>query len=70
MLLRLEDGPHMNEPWGTTLAPSDFWRFSHENLVVQFCSGQIAAFNEVTGCFEGFLLDVGSKSIAIPGLWD
>jgi hypothetical protein len=66
LLLRLEDGAHRNEPWGINLAPSGFGRFSHDILVVQFCSGQIAAFNEVTECFEGFLVDVGSKSIAIP----
>lgn len=69
LLLRLEDGPHMNEPWGMALAPGDFGRFSHDILVGQFGSGQIAAFNAVTGSFEGILVDVASLPISIPGLW-
>ena len=68
-LMRLQGGDHMNEPWGVTLAPSDFGRFSHDILVGQFGSGQIAAFNSVTGAFEGLLVDEAGKPIVIPGLW-
>jgi uncharacterized protein (TIGR03118 family) len=69
LLLRLEDGDHMNEPWGMALAPGDFGRFSHDILVGQFGSGQIAAFNPVTGSFEGLMVDIAGLPVYIPGLW-
>lgn len=69
LVSRLKGGEHMNQPWGITLAPSDFGRFSHDILVGQFGSGQIAAFNAVSGAFEGLLVDATGKSIVIPGLW-
>jgi uncharacterized protein (TIGR03118 family) len=36
LLQRLEHGDWLNAPWGVTLAPLDFGRFSHDLLIGQF----------------------------------
>lgn len=69
LLYRLEDGEYMNAPWALVMAPSDFGRFSHDILVGQFGSGNIVAFNAITGDFEGYLEDANGEKIVIPGLW-
>ena len=71
-LMRLQHGDWFNAPWGLTLAPSDFGTFSHKVLVGQFGSGEILAFDPVTGKFEGKLKDQKSNIISIGGpgaLW-
>jgi uncharacterized protein (TIGR03118 family) len=76
LLRRLEHGDWLNAPWGVTLAPLDFGKFSHDLLIAQFGgggatenSGVIAAYDLVTGKFEGLLEDASGKPIAIPGIW-
>ncbi len=69
LLLRLEHGDQFNAPWGLTLAPSDFGSFSHKVIVGQFGSGEILAFDAVTGRFEGRLRDPSDNPIVIDGLW-
>jgi uncharacterized protein (TIGR03118 family) len=69
LLMRLEHGNWFNAPWGLTLAPSDFGTFSHRILVGQFGSGEILAFDAVTGRFQGKLRDQNNNSIALKGLW-
>jgi uncharacterized protein (TIGR03118 family) len=69
LLLRLQHGNWFNAPWGLTLAPSDFGTFSHRILVGQFGSGEILAFDAVTGRFQGKLRDQNNHSIALKGLW-
>jgi len=69
LLQRLEHGPWFNAPWGLTLAPSDFGIYSHDVLVGQFGSGEILAFNPVTGHFEGKLMNTRNTPITIDGLW-
>jgi uncharacterized protein (TIGR03118 family) len=69
LLMRLQHGDWLNGPWGMTLAPSDFGEVSHQLLVGQFGSGQIAAYNAITGEFIGLLKDLKDKVIAIEGLW-
>lgn len=69
LLQRLEHGPWFNAPWGLALASSDFGLFSHDVLVGQFGSGEILAFNPVTGEFMGKLLNTSNQPIAIDGLW-
>jgi uncharacterized protein (TIGR03118 family) len=69
LLMRLEHGNWFNAPWGLTLAPSDFGTFSHRILVGQFGSGEILAFDAVTGRFQGKLRDQNNHSIALKGLW-
>lgn len=69
LVLRLEDGPWLQAPWGVALAPQDFGFFSHNLLIGNRFGGTIAAFDVVTGHFLGNLLDSTSAPIAISGLW-
>ncbi len=76
LLLRLEHGNWLNAPWGVALAPLDFGRFSHDLLIGQFAgggttesSGYIAAYNLITGRFDGLLQDTSGNPIAINGIW-
>jgi uncharacterized protein (TIGR03118 family) len=76
LLQRLEHGNWLNAPWGVALAPLDFGHFSHHLLVGQFAgagttesSGFIAAYDLVTGKFDGLLEDAAGKPIAINGIW-
>lgn len=76
LLQRLEHGPWLNAPWGVTLAPLDFGRFSHHLLVGQFAgagttesSGFIAAYDLASGKFDGLLEDTSGKPLAINGIW-
>jgi uncharacterized protein (TIGR03118 family) len=76
LLRRLEHGNWLNAPWGVALAPLDFGRFSHHLLIGQFAgggdtqsSGFIAAYDLVTGTFDGLLEDPSGKPLAINGLW-
>jgi len=66
LLQRLQTGPLLNAPWGLVLAPTDFGSFSHSVLVGQFGSGQILAFDAITGRFEGQLRDQDNNIISIP----
>jgi hypothetical protein len=68
-LQRLEVGSWFNAPWGLVLAPTDFGIFSHSVLVGQFGSGEILAFDAVTGRFQGQLLNQDNNAISTPGLW-
>jgi uncharacterized protein (TIGR03118 family) len=69
LLMHLQHGDWLNGPWGMTLAPSDFGEVSHQLLVGQFGSGQIAVYNPVTGEFLGLLKDPKDNVITIDGLW-
>jgi uncharacterized protein (TIGR03118 family) len=72
LLMRLEHGDFLNAPWGLTLAPSDFGTFGHKVIVGQFGSGEILAFDAVTGKFEGKFKDQNNRIINIGGpgsLW-
>jgi len=71
-LMQLQAGDWFNAPWGLVLAPSDFGAFSHKVIVGQFGSGQILAFDAVTGAFEGKFKDQNDAVISIGGpgaLW-
>ena len=67
-LRRLQHGDWLNSPWGLALAPGDFGTFSHDLLVGQFGSGQIAAY-DLTGHFLGMVLDPSGAVLTIDGLW-
>jgi uncharacterized protein (TIGR03118 family) len=69
LLQRLERGSWFNAPWGLVQASTDFGTFSHSIIVGQFGSGEILAFDSVTGHFQGKLEDANSNAITIPGLW-
>jgi uncharacterized protein (TIGR03118 family) len=76
LLQRLEHGSWLNVPWGLALAPLDFGRFSHDLLVGQFANagntqsaGFIAAYDMVTGKFDGLLQDANGNPLVIQGIW-
>ena len=69
LLRRLQSGKWFNGPWGMAQASSDFGIYSHDILVGQFGSGEILAFDPVTGQFKGRLLDAKNMPITIDGLW-
>jgi uncharacterized protein (TIGR03118 family) len=65
----LEPGYYFNAPWGLAIAPSDFGAYSHDVLVGNFGSGEIAAFEPVSGSYLGRIRDAKNNPIQIPGLW-
>ncbi|HXC97538.1 MAG TPA: TIGR03118 family protein [Edaphobacter sp.] len=76
LLRRLEHGDWLNAPWGVTLAPLDFGRFSHNLLVSNFSAGGttqsagfISAYDLDTGKFVGLLQDANGKPLSIQGIW-
>lgn len=66
---RLEHGSWLNGPWALAMAPGDFGIYSHDLLVGQFGSGQIAVYDPVNGRFLDVLRDSSDKPLAIDGLW-
>ena len=69
LLRRLQSGKWFNAPWGIAQASGDFGAYSHDILVGQFGSGEILAFDPVTGRYKGNLVDATNAPIAIEGLW-
>jgi uncharacterized protein (TIGR03118 family) len=69
LLHRLETSASLNAPWGVVLAPSDFGTFSHSVLVGQFGSGEILAFDAVSGLLQGTLKDQNNKVIVLSAIW-
>jgi uncharacterized protein (TIGR03118 family) len=74
LLARLEHGEFMNAPYGVALAPLDFGAFSHDLLVAQSgdqngqSGGVIAAFDPITGKFDGLMKNANGRTLVIPGL--
>ena len=69
LIRRLQHGSWFDAPFGLVLAGTDFGSFSHKLIVGQFGSGTLAAFDDQTGKFEGYITDKNSKVISIAGLW-
>lgn len=76
LLRHLEHGDWLNAPWGVTLAPLDFGRFSHHLLVSNFAAGGttqsagfISAYDLATGKFDGLLEGADGKPLSIQGIW-
>src|SRR5262249_61522391 len=66
---RLQHGDWLNAPWGLVLASGGFRTFQHPILLGQFGSGEIAAYNAVTGRFVGLVEKPGGhEAVVIPGL--
>jgi uncharacterized protein (TIGR03118 family) len=61
-------GGKLQAPWGVTMAPSSFGKFSNALLVGNFGNGKINAYS-TTGKFLGQLTSNGRKALVIPGLW-
>ena len=69
LLKRLQHGAWLNAPWGLALASGDFGKYSHDLLVGQFGSGEIAVYDPITGNYLGMLNDASERPIQIQGLW-
>jgi uncharacterized protein (TIGR03118 family) len=69
LLRRLEHSAWLNGPWGLAMAPGDFGIYSHDLLVGQFGSGNVAVYNPVTGRLIDVLRDSNNAALAIDGLW-
>lgn len=69
LLHRLEHGPFLNAPWGLALASGDFGSHSHDVLVGQFGSGEILAFDALSGAFKGRLIGPDNNPFHADGLW-
>jgi uncharacterized protein (TIGR03118 family) len=66
----LAAGAPLNQPWGITVAPSNFGPLSNTLLVSNNTNnGTINAFNPVSGKFIGTLRDTNSKQIHIDQIW-
>lgn len=66
---RLPNHGVLNAPWGLTIAPAGFGRYSGDLLVGNFGDGRIHAFNPTTLAFAGTLRALGGEAVAIDGLW-
>jgi uncharacterized protein (TIGR03118 family) len=71
LLARVVTRGPLNAPWGLTLAPHDFGRFSGDLLVGNFGNGKINAFEVDQGgvAHAGVLRKVTGRPIRIDGLW-
>jgi len=69
LLMRLDHGRWMNAPWAVVHAPGNFGKLSQQLLVVQFGSGQIAAFDAESGKFQGMMESPDGNPVTIEGLW-
>jgi hypothetical protein len=68
LLLRLQRGSWMNQPWGVAQAPANFGAFSGALLVAMTGNGSIAVFNPATGQFRGVLKDSSGQPTLNPGI--
>lgn len=69
LIRRVVSGGRLNAPWGMTLAPAGFGKFSNRLLVGNFGDGRVNAYDLATGKFVGRLKAPGGKPIQIDGLW-
>jgi uncharacterized protein (TIGR03118 family) len=68
---RVASAGELNAPWGLTLAPANFGKFSGDLLVGNFGDGRIHAFAVGENGWEerGVLKDTFHRPIEIDGLW-
>ncbi len=59
--------PELNSPWGLTLAPANFGRFSNDLLVGNFGDSHVSAFDPTTGAFLGQLSDAKGHPLTLDG---
>jgi uncharacterized protein (TIGR03118 family) len=68
-LARVASGEPLNAPWGLTIAPAGFGRFSGNLLVGNFGDGRINAYDLATFEPRGHLKTANHKPLVIDGLW-
>lgn len=59
----------LNAPWGLTIAPARFGKFSGRLLVGNFGDGRISAYDLAAGDFKGQLRQTNGQLLRIDGLW-
>ncbi|MCC2638819.1 MAG: hypothetical protein K0Q68_2538 [Moraxellaceae bacterium] len=69
LLRRVISGEQLNAPWGVTIAPASFGKYSRHLLIGNHGDGQINAYNMDNGRYVGTLQNPQGESLAIPGLW-
>lgn len=69
LIRRFASNGALNSPWGMTLAPAGFGKFSNRLLVGNFGDGRIDAYDLASGNFVGRLKAPNGQPIRIPGLW-
>jgi uncharacterized protein (TIGR03118 family) len=69
LIRRVASGGKLNAPWGMTLAPAGFGKFSNRLLIGNFGDGMINAYDLATGRFVGRLKAPDGRPIKIDGLW-
>lgn len=62
-------GGPLNAPWGITMAPAGFGKFSQTLLVGDFGDGRIHGFDPNSGAYMGMLSAANGDPISIDGLW-
>ena len=67
---RFASDNEFNSPWGLTIAPASFGRFSNDLLVGKFGDGTIHAFNPTTARLLDALTTSDLRQLVIPGLWE
>jgi uncharacterized protein (TIGR03118 family) len=68
-LISNDPGNHLSDPWGVTLAPSDFGPFANDLLVGNFGDGHINAFDPNTGKWLGTLTTSSGQPFEEDHLW-
>ena len=69
LIRRVATRGHLDAPWGLTVAPANFGRFSNRLLVGNFGDGAINAYDLASGAFVGRLRGPDHRPIHIDGLW-
>nr|WP_296070971.1 TIGR03118 family protein [uncultured Actinoplanes sp.] len=66
---RLASRGVLNAPFGVTLAPKHFGKYSGKLLVGNLGDGRINVYDVHSGRYDGFLTDTKHQPIALEGLW-
>lgn len=69
LIRRVASQGSLNAPWGMTLAPAGFGKFSNRLLVGNFGDGLIHAYDPTSGRFVGKLRTPDHQPLRIGGLW-
>jgi uncharacterized protein (TIGR03118 family) len=69
LLHRMSQHGALNAPWGLTIAPTGFGKFSGDLLVGNFGDGRIHAYNPTTLRLTGTVRNRHHNPVTIDGLW-